>query len=199
MKILIGCECSGIVRDAFNAHGHDAWSCDLKPCEANSANHIQGDVIDAIQSQDWDFIGLHPECTAMALSGNRWYGKGMPRNQERLDAIEWTMHLWNLAIHSADMVYMENPTGVLWQFIYARKQYIQPWQFGHGETKKTGLALHGLPDLKSTDVVDGREQRVWKMPPGPNRKADRSRTFLGIANAMASQWGGVENLSAISA
>lgn len=185
---LIGCECSGIVRDALRAKGIDAWSCGLKPCEKNSPYHIQGDVMEAIASRDWIFIGLHPECTAMALSGNRHYGRGKPRHQERLDAIQWTMDLWDTAIRAANLVYMENPTGVLWKYIFARVQYIQPWQFGHGEVKKTGLALYQLPQLVPTNIVEGRETKVWKMAPGPNRKADRSRTYQGVADAMAEQW-----------
>jgi hypothetical protein len=186
---LIGCECSGIVRDALRAIGIDAWSCDLKPCEKGSQYHIQGDVIKAIDSREWTFIGLHPDCTAMALSGNRWYGSGMPRHQERVDAISWTCRLWENAKRASDMVYLENPTGVLWKFLRADVQYIQPWQFGHGETKKTGFATFGLPYLEPTEIVEGREQRIWKMGATPTRKADRSRTYPGVAAAIASQWG----------
>jgi hypothetical protein len=185
---LIGCECSAIVRDAFRAHGVDAWSCDIKPCEGDAKWHIQGDVVDAIRSRAWDFIGLHPDCTALSLSGNRWYGSETPMHHKRLDAIEWTTQLWLLATKDCKHVYLENPTSVIWKHLNASVQYIHPWQFGHGEVKKTGLALHGLPELLSAKVVEGREPRVWKMPPGPNRKADRSRTYLGVAQAMAQQW-----------
>lgn len=188
-RMLIGCECSGAVRDSFRAMGFDAWSCDLKPCERGSAFHIQGDVIDAIMQERWLMIGLHPDCTAMAVSGNRWYGTDMPMHSKRLDAITFTSTMWGLAKAMSKHVYLENPVGVLFKNLNKEVlQYIQPWQFGHGEMKKTGLALHGLPKLEPTNIVAGREQKVWKEPPGPNRKANRSRTYQGIADAMADQW-----------
>ena len=145
-----------------------------------------------LHHREWDFIGLHPDCTKMAVSGNRWYGNGTERNHERQHAIAWTVLLWAMAVKSAPKVYLENPVSVIFPYLERRGavvSYIQPWEFGHGETKKTGLALHGLEPLKPTDVVDGREQKVWRMPPGPTRKADRSRTYEGIAKAMAEQWG----------
>lgn len=185
---LIGCECSGVVRDALRAKGIAAWSCDLKPCEKNSPYHIQGDVIEAIASRHWTLIGLHPDCTKMAVSGNRWYGRGMPRHQERLDAVAWTVELWEMVKRNAKYAYLENPVSVIFKAIDAG-QYIQPWMFGHGETKKTGLALYNLPKLQPTNVVEGREQRIWKMPPSENRKTERSRTYLGIGEAIADQWG----------
>jgi hypothetical protein len=188
MNVLIGCECSGVVRDAFRDRGHNAWSCDLKPCEKGSEFHIQKDVVWAVTHMPWDFIGIHPDCTAMALSGNRWYGKGMPMNNLRIESLKWTLALWDLVKELSEFAYMENPTSVLFSGM-PNVQYIQPWQFGHGETKRTGFARHNLPKLTPTDTVEGRENRVWKMPPGPNRKADRSRTFTGIADAMANQWG----------
>lgn len=188
MKVLIGCECSGIVRDAFMRRGHDAWSCDLKPCENDSLFHIQSDIYDAIKLRQWDFIGIHPDCTAMAVSGNRWYGSGMIMHSERVEALSWTLKLWDFVKSVSKFAYMENPVSVLFKDM-PNVQYIQPWMFGHGETKKTGFALHNLPQLKPTKIVSGRDQRVWKMPPGPHRKADRSRTFAGIAEALASQWG----------
>ena len=187
---LIGCECSGVVRDAFRAIGIDAWSCDLKPCEKGSEFHIEGDVVEAIGSREWDFIGLHPDCTKLAVSGNRWYGFGTPGYNARCGSIIWTRSLWKLATSQCDHVYLENPVGVLSNVEEMPKPfYIQPWQFGHGETKKTGLWLHGLPKLIPTNVVQGREQRVWRMGPGENRKTERSRTYQGIADAMAEQWG----------
>jgi len=185
VNVLLGCEYSGKVREAFRKLGHDVTSCDLLPSDDNSPNHIQGDVIDVIKSRRWDLIIIHPPCTALAVSGNRWYGRGMPKHQERIDSIEWTMALWEEAKKYAPMVAMENPVGVL---PMKASQYIQPWQFGHGETKKTGLWLHNLPDLVPADVVEGREQRIWKLPPSADRWKIRSETYQGIADAMADQW-----------
>lgn len=185
MKVLIACEYSGVVRDAFIRRGHDAISCDLLPTDAEGP-HIQGDCVGAIESRQWDLIIMHPPCTALAVSGNRWYGTGMPKHQERIDSIEWTVGLFELAKKNADRVAMENPVGVL---PIKPTQYIQPWQFGHGETKKTGLWLHNLPCLVPTDIVEGREQRIWKLPPSADRWKIRSETFAGIADGMACQWG----------
>jgi hypothetical protein len=184
VKVLVACEFSGIVRDAFASRGHSAVSCDLLPTE-RLGPHIQGDCMDAIGQQPWDIIIMHPPCTALAVSGNRWYGVGMPRHDERLAAMEWTMGLWETACAASPRVCMENPVGVL---PVKPSQYVQPWQFGHGETKKTGLWLHGLPPLLPTNVVEGREGRVWKMAPSETRWMDRSRTYTGIAEAMAEQW-----------
>ncbi len=184
--VLVGCEFSGIVRDAFTERGHDAWSCDLLPCEASNWGHLRRDVFDAIKLDGpWDLIILHPPCTHLAVSGNRWYAG----SDERSEAIRWTHSLWTQAIRSADKVALENPVGVLSSAWRKPDQYIQPWEYGHGETKKTGLWLHSLPKLRPTEVVEGREQRVWKMGPSPERSADRSRTYEGIAAAMADQWG----------
>lgn len=185
MKVLVACEYSGVVRDAFIRRGHDAISCDLLPTDAEGP-HIQGDCVEVIESRQWDLIIMHPPCTALAVSGNRWYGVGMPKHQERLDAIKWTMGLWSLAKRHSTRVAMENPVGVL---PVKPTQYIQPWQFGHGETKKTGLWLHNLPPLSATHVVEGREQRIWKLPPSADRWKIRSTTFRGIADALADQWG----------
>lgn len=186
MRVLVACEYSGKVREAFRKLGHDAWSCDLLPADDNSPFHIQGDCVPVIQ-QGWDIIIMHPPCTALAVSGNRWYGKGMPKHSERLESIKWTTALYNLAKEHARVgVCMENPVGVL---PIKPTQYIQPWQFGHGETKKTGLWLHGLPPLEPTNIVEGREQRIWKLPPSADRWKIRSETFQGIADAMAEQWG----------
>ena len=185
MKVLIGCEESQVVCKAFRDKGYEAYSCDLIETRGNPDWHIQGDIMDNLEG--WDLIILHPDCTEMAVSGNRWYGKGMKYHNKRLEALDWTHTLWFKAINACDKVAMENPVSVLFKQIKA-KQYIQPWQFGHGETKKTGLALYGLPELKPTNIVEGREARVWKMAPGPNRKRDRSKTFDGIAKAMVDQW-----------
>jgi hypothetical protein len=144
--------------------------------------------MEVIPTQKWDLIILHPDCSAMAVSGNRWYGKGMPMNEKRYQAIDWTLRLWDLAKNHSDRVALENPVSVIFSYLNP-VCYVQPWQFGHGETKKTGFALHNLPPLKPTNIVEGREQRVWKMPPGVNRKRDRSSTFPGIADAIVNQWG----------
>ena len=185
MKIFIACEYSGIVRDAFIRKGHDAISCDILPTESPGP-HIMGDCVPVIEKGDWDLIVMHPPCTALAVSGNRWYGRGMPKHNERVKSIHWTMMLWHKAMANAKAVCMENPVGVL---PMKPTQYIQPWQFGHGETKKTGLWLHNLYPLEPTDIVEGREQRIWKLPPTGDRWKIRSSTFSGIADAMAEQWG----------
>lgn len=185
MRVLVACECSGRVREAFRKLGHAAFSNDIQRPDDGSVWHLQADCIIAIK-QGWDLIIMHPPCTALAVSGNRWYGKGMPKHEDRLKAIEWTMSLWELAKEHADMVAMENPVGVI---PMPATQYIQPWQFGHGETKKTGLWLHNLSPLNPTKIVDGRDNRVHRMPPSSDRAKLRSETYQGIADAMADQWG----------
>lgn len=192
MFVFVGCEESQEVTKAFRELGHDAYSCDLQPCSGGHPEwHIQGDVISAFDlfQRKADLIILHPDCTAMSLSGNRWYGKGMPYHRERVKAIEWTQMLWNLAKENANRVVLENPMSVIFQYLDAPVQYIQPYQFGHGEKKKTGFALHNVPKLVPTNEVEGREERVWKMPPSIDRKKIRSKTYPGIAKAMAEQWG----------
>lgn len=190
LRVLVGCEESGVVRDSFIAHGHNAWSNDLLP-PRNGGAHLQTCVMDAIKNYGpWDIIILHPDCTALSVSGNRWYGRGTEGYQKRLDAISWTMGLWELAkTHARIGVCLENPVGVLFHHLSGVLQYVQPYDFGHGETKKTGLMLHGLPKLLPTNKVPGRANRVWRMPPSKNRKRDRSETYQGIAKAMAEQWG----------
>ncbi len=193
MKVLIGCEESQVVCQAFRDRGHEAYSCDLIPTRGNPDWHIQGDIMNNLEG--WDLIILHPDCTKMSVSGNRWYGKGMKRNAERLSAINWTLDLWELATRHCERVALENPVSVIWKHIN-RAQYIQPWMFGHLETKNTGLALHNLPLLVETDNVKEETDRlppkdknkVWYASPGPNRKRDRSVTYAGIARAMSIQW-----------
>lgn len=190
MKILVACEFSQIVTKAFREKGHEAYSCDIEPTEGNPDWHIQDDCLNIIPSQIWDIIIFHPDCTKMAVSGNRWYGKGTVGFWDRCKAIEWTVDAWNLILKYSKSSCLENPVSVIFKHIdYDILQYIQPWMFGHGETKKTGLALKNLPELNPTIIVKGREQRIWKMPPSPERKKERSRTFLGIAQAIAYQWG----------
>jgi len=197
MKVLIGCEESQTVCNAFRKRGIEAYSCDLEQTRGNPDWHYQQDIMEVIPMRRWDLIILHPDCTAMAVSGNGTYGLNSdgtpkPRHHERIAAIEWTIKLWNLAKRYSDEVVLENPNSVIFPCLRklgAIVQYIQPWQFGHGETKKTGLALHGIGKLVPTNVVEGREQIVWKMAPSPTRKRDRSKTYDGIADAMAEQWG----------
>jgi site-specific DNA-cytosine methylase len=188
MNILVAYESSGTVREAFRKAGHNAWSCDLQPADDGSTYHFQGDVEEWISDpalKRWDLIIMHPPCTALCVSGNAHYGTGKPKHQQRIDAIEYTLRMFELAKANADAVCMENPVGVL---PIKASQYIQPWQFGHGECKKTGLWLHNLPKLKPTNIVEGREQRIWKLGPSPDRWKIRSKTYAGIAQAMAEQF-----------
>ena len=198
MRVLIGCEESGKVRDAFIARGHDAWSNDLVPAR-NGGNHLQMCVTKAIKDYGpWDIIILHYDCTKTAVSGNRWYGKNTQGYKERLEDISFACALWELAKqHALIGCAYENPVSVIWDYI-GKPQYIQPWHFGHKETKKTGLRLHKLPFLKPTHIVgpppiDPIErkswERIWRMPRSVTRKRDRAETYSGIAEAMADQWG----------
>lgn len=191
MKVLIACEESQTVCKAFRAKGHEAYSCDILDCSGGHPEwHLKMDASDAIMLHDWNLIIMHPPCTKIAVSGNRWYGEGTAGFQERLSAVRWTNSLWNQATFFCKKVAMENPVGVLNRYaLFPKPQYIQPWQFGHGETKKTGFWLHNLPPLKPTSIVEGREQRIWKMAPGVDRAKKRSVTYSGIAEAMANTWG----------
>lgn len=188
MKVLIGCEESQVLCSTFRRAGFDAFSCDIQPTRGNPKWHLTCDVMEAVRI-GWDLIILHPDCTAMAVSGNRWYGKHMPRYAQRLKAVDWTVKLWREATRHADHVALENPVSVIFQHLGAPVCYVQPYEHGHGETKRTGFALHGLPPLVPSKPVEGREQRIWKMAPGPNRKRDRSETYQGIADAIVDQWG----------
>lgn len=182
MRVLVACEFSGIVRDAFKALGHDAWSCDVLPTEV-PGNHIQGDVLGILESEwTWDLMIAHPPCTHLASSGARWW---KDKEREQLEALDFVKALMGANIPK---ICIENPVGKITNAIRPPDQYVQPWQFGHGETKKTGLWLKGLPLLRPTNIVLGREPRVHLASPGPNRWKERSRTLLGIAQAMAYQW-----------
>lgn len=187
MKILIACEYSGIVRDAFTAKGHDAWSCDLLPSE-RPGNHIKGNVVHELHREDWDLIIAHPPCTRLANSGVRWLSE-RDLWQEHYSACEFFNQFQSLG-ENGQRVCIENPIPHKYAVEYIGKysQIIQPWQFGHGETKATCLWLYNLPKLIPTDIVHGRDQRIWKMSPGPERSKERSKTFEGIAKAMADQW-----------
>ncbi len=186
MRVLVGCEFSGIVRDAFRARGHDAWSCDLLPTEVNGP-HIEGDIFKAIAERPWDLMVAHPPCTYLALSGNRWQNEPGRREAQAAAAV----FVRALYESSVPMIAIENPRGALNRLWRRPDQVIQPWMFGHGETKATCLWLKNLPPLMATDVSTGREQRVHRMTPSPDRWKERSRTLAGIASAMADQWGGL--------
>ena len=181
MRVLVACEFSGIVRDAFIAAGHDAVSCDILPTEAPGP-HIQEDVR-YILDLGWDLMVSHPPCTHLAVSGARWFTE---KRKEQAEALEFVRLLLDAPI---PRIALENPVSIISSHIRRPDQIIQPWQFGHGETKATCLWLKGLPPLVPTRIVDGRQARVHHMSPGPNRWRERSRTFPGIAAAMAEQWG----------
>ena len=180
-KALVACEYSGIVRDAINSmDGWEAVSCDLLPTD-KPGSHIQGDVLQ-ILDRDWDLMVAHPPCTHLAVSGARWFKDKKAQQAEALQFVKCLLE--------ADIPYiaLENPISVISTKIRKPDQIVQPWQFGHGETKATCLWLKNLPQLVPTKLVEGREQRIHKMPPSPDRWKKRSKTFLGIAKAIASQW-----------
>lgn len=181
MRVLVACEYSGAVRDAFLSAGHDAMSCDLLPTDV-AGPHYQGDVRDVL-GDGWDLMIAHPPCTHLAVSGARWF---KDKQAEQAEALAFVRLLMDAPIKRWAI---ENPVSVISSRIRKPDQVIQPWQFGHGETKATCLWLRGLPKLTPTNIVAGREARVHRMPPGPDRWKERSRTFLGIAAAMAAQWG----------
>lgn len=218
MKVLVACEESQEVCKAFRALGHEAYSCDLQECSGGHPEwHIKGDVLGLLnpgyyswdipnyggiktvhgidqfftadgskhQIQKWDMIIAFPPCTDLAVSGARWFP------QKRADGRQQRSIEFFLRFVTADCkkIAIENPIGIMSSEYRKPDQIIQPWQFGHGETKATCLWLKGLPKLLPTDIVDGRAHRVWRMPPGPDRAKLRSKTFPGIAKAMAEQWG----------
>lgn len=184
MNVLVACEFSGIVRDAFIARGHDAISCDLLPSE-RPGPHIQDDIMEvlAYNPEAFDLMIAHPPCTYLARSGARWWAN---RKGEQEDAVQFVKRLADAPI---GRICIENPVGRLSTAFRKPDQYLQPWQFGHGETKKTGLWLIRLLPLVPTNIVEGRESRVHLAPGGPNQWKVRSRTLQGIADAMALQWG----------
>lgn len=185
VRVLVACEFSGTVRRAFRNLGFEAWSCDLLPAEDCSPFHEQGDALAFIREcgHTFDLMIAHPPCTHLAVSGARWFKDKVREQAEALDFVRELM--------AADIphIALENPVSVISSRIRPPDQTIQPWQFGHGETKATCLWLKDLPRLRPTKVVEGRVARVHRMPPGPDRWKERSRTFDGIAQAMAEQWG----------
>lgn len=191
MRVLVACEYSGRVREAFRAKGHDAWSCDLLPSEDNSPHHYIGDVVGMLGA-GWDLMIAHPPCTHLAVSGARWF---KDKQAEQIAALEFVQTLMDAPI---PRICIENPVSIISSRIRPADQVIQPWQFGEGEVKTTCLWLKGLPklipthkpggDLFTAEAPEGRYQRCWLMPPGPDRWKERSRTYSGIAAAMADQW-----------
>ena len=196
MKVLVACEYSGTVREAFIRKGHEAISCDLLPTDIPGP-HYQGDVFNLLK-EEWDLIIAHPPCTALTVAGNSTYGKGMKKHHMRIESAAWTEKLWNACNEAAPKVCFENPVGVLARLTDIPKaKYIQPFMFGHKEQKKTGLFLHNLEALTETNnvydemmLLPKRErERLHYLPPSPDRWKLRSLTYQGIANAMADQWG----------
>jgi len=190
MRVLVACEYSGRVRDAFLALGHDAWSCDLLETEScdtdeKASRHLLGNVYDFLYDE-WDLMIAHPPCTYLSVAGARWMKTDPTRQQKQNDALAFVLDLMEAPI---DRICIENPVSVISTRIRKPDQIINPWEYGHGETKKTCLWLKNLPKLVPTDIVEGREAKVHRMAPGPNRWKDRSRTYQGIANAFALQWG----------
>ena len=180
MKVLVACEFSGIVRDAFIKKGHDATSCDLLPTEREGP-HYECDVRDII-TLNWDLMIAHPPCTHLAVSGARWF---KDKQEEQREALDFVRLLLNAPIEN---IALENPISIISTRVCKPTQIIQPWMFGHGETKATCFWLKNLPKLEPTDVVEGRENRVHRMAPSKDRWKNRSRTYTGIARAMAEQW-----------
>lgn len=180
MKVLVACEFSGVVRDAFIKYGHDAVSCDLLDTDV-AGPHYKGDVRD-ILNEGWDLMIAHPPCTHLAVSGARWF---KDKRQEQLEALAFVKVLMDADIPK---IALENPVSIISSKIRKPDQIVQPWMFGHGETKATCLWLKGLPKLIPTDIVDGREAYCHKLPPSADRWKLRSKTYQGIASAMAEQW-----------
>lgn len=202
MRCLIACEYSGRVREAFRRLGHDAWSCDLLEAEDGSPFHIQGDAIAAIYGgrpapshtpympAPWDLMIAHPPCTHLAVSGARHFEAKRADGRQQ-EAVEFFLALARAPI---PRIAIENPVCIMSSLWREPDQTIQPWMFGHGETKATCLWLKGLPHLVPTNIVSGRHPRVHLMPPGPDRWKERSRTYEGVAEAMAAQWSDYSDL-----
>jgi hypothetical protein len=184
IRVLVGCEYSATVRDAFRARGFNAWSCDLLPCDGDPAWHIQGDLLE-IMNDGWDLIIFHPPCTHLSVSGARHFAAKQADGRQQA-ALQFVR---DLMACNARFWALENPVSIISTQIRKPDQTVQPWQFGHGETKRTCFWIKDLPLLVSTNVVSGREARVFRLPPSADRWKIRSKTFQGIADAMAIQWG----------
>ena len=204
MNVLVACEESQRVCTAFREKGHNAFSCDILPCSGGHPEwHIQGDVLPLLKNQDidglyfctmdnvthhiekWDLIIAFPPCTHLAVSGARYFEQKRKDGRQQ-QGIDFFMEFTKA---DCEKIAIENPIGIMSTHYRKPDQIIQPWMFGHGETKATCLWLKNLPKLEPTNIVDGREQRIWRMPPGPERAKERSKTYEGIAKAMANAWG----------
>lgn len=191
MKVLVACEESQAVTIAFRKLGHEAYSCDTDPCSGGHTEwHLQQDVIPLLK-QEWDMIIAFPPCTHLAVSGARWFDEKRKDGRQQ-KAIEFFMRFTK---SKCKKISIEQPIGIMSTKYRKPDQIIQPWQFGHGETKSTCLWLKGLPLLLPTKIVEGREQRIWKLPPSKDRSSLRSKTYAGIAKAMAEQWGKLDGKS----
>lgn len=186
MRVLIACEFSGIVREAFRKLGHDAYSCDLLDSDDGSLNHHKGSCMDYIWN-GWDLMIAHPPCTHLAVSGARWFPAKIASGEQQ-SALEFVRQLMDAPV---ERIAIENPISIISSKIRKPDQIIQPWMFGHGEVKATCLWLKNLPKLTPTNIVEGRVARVHREPPSPERWKNRSRTMRGIADAMAAQWGAI--------
>lgn len=182
MRVIVGCEFSQVVTKAFRNKGHETYSCDLLPTEGNPGWHFQEDLLDLLDRESFDLAIFHPPCTHLAVSGARWFKDKKQEQEEALIFVKELMHANILRIA------IENPISIISSRIRKPDQIIQPWMFGHGETKATCLWLKNLPKLQPTNIVDGRTARVHREPPGHDRWKNRSRTYQGIADAMADQW-----------
>jgi hypothetical protein len=188
MRVLVACEFSGIVRDAFRARGHEAYSCDLLPTEGDPAFHYQEDVMNVIHNS-WDLMIAHPPCTHLAVSGARYFKNKLPQQKEALDFVQWLLEV------PIPRIALENPVSIISTRIRKPDQIIQPWMFGEDASKTTCLWLKGLPKLQPTNVIKKTRYANQtpsgqnRLGPSPTRAADRSRTYRGIAEAMAEQWG----------
>lgn len=196
MRVLIACEFSGTVRRAFRALGHDAWSCDVIEAEDGDPHHFHNDVLDVLwgapEGASWDLLIAHPPCTHLAVSGARWF---KDKQSEQAEALAFVRSLLDAPV---PRIALENPISVISSRIRKPDQIIQPWQFGHGEVKATCLWLKNLPPLVPTQIAEGRHARVHREPPSPERWKNRSRTYPGIAAAMAEQWGSLGRLEAVA-
>jgi len=184
VNVLIGCEQSGVVRAAFEARGHKVLSCDLEP-SAKPGPHYKGDIFDVID-YPWDLGIFHPPCTHTSVSGARHFRDKWADGRQAC-GVAFFLRLWRACSHIPRFCF-EHPVSIMSTLHRAPDQVVQPWQFGHGEVKATCLWLHNLPPLVPTNVVEGREERIHRMPPSPERARERSKTFSGIAEAMAAQW-----------
>jgi len=195
MKVLVACESSGTVREAFRNNGHDAWSCDLLPADDGSDYHIQGDGVEAVRNGQWDLIICHPPCTHIAVSGAAWFKDKIADGRQQ-EGIDLFMAFVDACSDSGARWAIENPVCIMSSKYRYPDQIIQPWMFGHKEQKATCLWLSGIPPLRSANDVydemmllpDSERQRIHYTPPGPDRWKIRSKTFDGIAAAMANQW-----------